>query len=203
EDIDEAASERTAKAAYAALLGPLASDLAGKEKLVVVPDGDLFGVPFEALMPNGAEAERYLVEHHVISYHLSLALLHESLGRKGVTGPRGRLLLLGDPTLPDQSTLPPLRSLPGAKREIAGVAHVFGPERAVTHTGEQARKDILLRNSEGFSILHLATHGVANERFPWQSRLMFSGVDGQLSLMELGTVRLSADLVVLSACETG
>ena len=51
--------------------------------------------------------------------------------------------------------------------------------------------------------VHVATHGVVNGYRPWESFLAFSGSTGKLPLLEISSLKTSADLVVLWACDTG
>jgi CHAT domain-containing protein len=195
-----------AHAAYRSLIQPFVHSLGDKKRLTIVPDGPLFGLPFEAmLVTEGPLAGRFLLEGYTVSYSLSLR------PRSPVSKPNhgARLLLVGNPVFPQGSVQPvcgerglSLAELPGSQREIAAIERLVGPEQASIYTREAARKEILGQDLKSFRIIHLATHGVVSERVPWESCLVFSGPQGAVSLAQLTSLRLNADLVVLSACES-
>jgi CHAT domain-containing protein len=93
--------------------------------------------------------------------------------------------------------------LAGAEQEIEKIKEVFNSAAAVLYVGKEARKAKLSENLDNFSIIHFATHGFVNARFPWESYLVFSGENPKLTLAEVGQLHFTADLVVLSACESG
>jgi CHAT domain-containing protein len=103
-----------------------------------------------------------------------------------------------------------LGRLPHSAEEVAGIARLY-PAAAVTQlTGESATESGVKANLGGHRILHLAAHAVVDETNPEFSGLLLShplrpGRDdnGFLQMYEILNCRLRADLVVLSACDTG
>ena len=73
----------------------------------------------------------------------------------------------------------------------------------VIYVGDNARKERFQEQLSKATIAHFATHGVLNERYPWASYMALTGENGHLFLDELPRTPITADLVVLSACETG
>ncbi len=203
----------TARQAHELLLGPARAQLSGRTRLVVVPDGALWELPFQALVtPRG----RYLLEEAAISYAPSLTVLREMAARRQQPSPgRGPLLLaLGDPVFgaragaaPGVSRDAPLSPLPQSGREVKELGRLYGAEASRVLTGVAAREDTLKAEAGRYSVVHLATHGVLDGRAPLRSYVALSpggpGEDGRLEAAELLGLRLDADLVVLSACETG
>src|SRR5207244_4051072 len=103
---------QTASALYTRLLGPLAAELRGKDMLVLVPDGVLWNLPFQALLrPDGA----HLIERQTVLYVPSLTYLRESR-RTLETAARRPLLALGNPGL---------SKLPNATREVESLARLY------------------------------------------------------------------------------
>jgi CHAT domain-containing protein len=98
--------------------------------------------------------------------------------------------------------------LPGSKQEVQSIGSIVsGPSRLLLEGGatETAFKALPL---EKFRIVHLAVHGIANAQFPDRAALILgtstaSNDDGLLQVREIRDLPLRADLVVLSACETG
>ncbi len=99
-------------------------------------------------------------------------------------------------------------SLPSTLKEVEEAVRIAGG-RSVLLTGEHATEaSFKAQPLSEFKVLHLALHGVANSTFPDRTALVFgpspdSGEDGLLQAREIGRLHLSADLVTLSACNTG
>jgi CHAT domain-containing protein len=186
---------QTAEQLYKRLLGPLASELRSSKLLVLVPDGALWNLPFQALL--GADGH-YLIERQAIFYTPSLTYLRETraMGTSPRTGSH-ELLAVGDPEK---------AALPEAAREVRELVRLYGPANAKALSGAEALKTSWLKEAPDYRILHVATHGILNSRNPMYSYLMFSGksVSGTvLEAREVATLNLHPDLVVLSACDTG
>jgi CHAT domain-containing protein len=104
-----------------------------------------------------------------------------------------------------------LPRLPGTRREAAGiVALVSEAERRQAFDFDASRATLVSPEMAQYRILHLATHGLLNTEHPELSGVVLSLVDRQgqpqdgfLRLHEIYNLKLSADLVVLSACQTG
>jgi CHAT domain-containing protein/tetratricopeptide (TPR) repeat protein len=93
------ARERLERELYALLLQPVEKDLAGKEELIIIPDGSLGTIPFEALrLPDG----RYLVERHHVTYVPSLSVKELLVQRRYGSRPLP-LLVMGGPSLKGRS----------------------------------------------------------------------------------------------------
>jgi CHAT domain-containing protein len=177
------------------LMAPLAADLRDCTLLVIVPDGPLWNLPFQALVgPDG----RHLIERQAVFYAPSLTYLLESRQpRREVASSAHQLLALGDP-----DTL----QLPDTAREVQQLVKLYGTENSRLLMGSEALKASWEKDAPDYRILHIATHGVLNPKNPMYSYLQFSGKSGTDKLLEAREVvnlKLHPDLVVLSACETG
>jgi CHAT domain-containing protein len=194
------------------LLAPARAILKGKAHLIVVPDGPLWDVPFQALAD---AAGRYLIESAAVSYAPSLTVLRETLGRPANRSGR-TLLAMGKADFGAQGgpAAAPLMSsglgpLPEAERQIRLIGSLYGPDRASIFLGPDAREDRFKAAAPGRSVVHLATHGVLEESSPLYSHVVLSpgpsgsSEDGLLEAWEVLELKLDAELVVLSACETG
>jgi CHAT domain-containing protein len=107
----------------------------------------------------------------------------------------------------DRSTIHPLLF---AKREIANLRDVAGPDTLVVTGFDATRERLASADLTKYSILHFATHGILDPKRPENSGLFLSMVnrDGQpqngfIGLQDIYSLRAPVDLVVLSACRTG
>ncbi len=208
-----------ARSLYADLLKPAERQLRGIRTLVVVPDGVLWELPFQALKP---AADRYLIDERGVFYAPSLTALREmrQLARaRGGGGPR-KLLAFGDPALGPEAPLPArlarrggedrraLEPLPGARQEVAGLRRLYGPRQARAYLGVEAREERAKAEAGQCGVLHFATHGLLLNSSPLYSALVLaharegSREDGLLEAREIMDLELRADLAVLSACDT-
>lgn len=225
----ETALVEAARELYATLIGPVASRLNGKKELVVIADGILHYVPFAALIsgqpPSGSRSllgQPFLIRRVAIRYAPSASVLAALETRPHVSHTDWSLLALGDPRfyLASTSAAPAaeLRSssnefphLPHSRAEIHQLAKLYPPSRRLLLSAESATEARLRASPElkAYRVLHFAVHGLLNETRPELSGLVLSRDkhsepgDGLLQSYEVLRLRLSADLVVLSACESG
>ncbi|KAB2958427.1 MAG: CHAT domain-containing protein [Thermoanaerobaculia bacterium] len=103
----------------------------------------------------------------------------------------------------------PLARLPASEGEAAAIAELFG-ESAVVFAGREASEERFKSRAQAGAAryLHVAAHGLVSEEFPHLSGLALAlraggSEDGLLQAHEIAKLRLDADLVVLSACQTG
>jgi CHAT domain-containing protein/Tfp pilus assembly protein PilF len=209
---DLAVAEK-ARALHDLLIAPAAAQIASRPKLVVVPDGPLWELPFQALMPR---AGRYLVEDHSVSYVPSLTVLREVHARRPSVG-AGSLLALANPTLGETGPRPgialmggqSLAALPDAEAQTRALAALYPASDRRVYVGADAREDVFKREAGRHRLLHLATHGLLDDANPLYSQLVLAAPrpgdaeDGLLEAREILGLDLDADLAVLSACETG
>jgi CHAT domain-containing protein len=206
----------TARQLYDLLISPAREDLKGKSTLVIVPDGVLWDLSFQALQP--AE-DRYLIEEHAISYAPSVTVLRETIKtrEKKIDGSKAAPMLLafGNPALEPGSVrsgesgmaVGGLTALPEAERQVKGLQQLYGPDVSKIYIGAEAREERAKAEASGFRVLLFATHGVLNDANPMYSHVVLSqirspGEDGLLEAWEMMNLDLQAELVVLSACET-
>ncbi len=185
-------------ALYDALLAPHEAWLADVQHLVLVPDGVLWRVPFQALRP---AAGSYLIERMTVSYAPSLAA-RAALQARAATRtmrPTTRLLALGDPILPAELKRP---ALPQARREVNAIAALYGNSGGRVFVGAEATPDVLRSHAADASVLHIATHGVLEDAAPMSSHVLLAGSEARFEARDWLDLKLNADLVVLSACQT-
>ncbi|MBS1723014.1 MAG: CHAT domain-containing protein [Armatimonadetes bacterium] len=99
-----------------------------------------------------------------------------------------------------------IKALPGTKREAEGLAALF--PGATVLTGIDAQEDLVKREAKDYRYIHFATHGFVNDAAPLLSNIILaqpskgSSEDGLLTAREIYNLKLEADMVVLSACNT-
>ena len=210
----KASSKSQGRELYAALLKDI-PEAAKRKRLIIVPDGGLHLLPFDALVDVSG---RYLVFSHTITYASSASFLY--LVKVAVPRPAQQIFLgVGgipyeqDAELAKIATMRGyvsgrLANLPASREEIlAGQLETHSDGHSVL-TGTEATKSAFEHvASEEHAIIHLAVHGVANNRHPERAALILlsdtsSGDDGILEASEIVHLHINADLVVLSACDT-
>jgi CHAT domain-containing protein/Tfp pilus assembly protein PilF len=172
----------------------------------------------------------YLIRDYRVSYVPAAGLLPTLARAEPTANPPMALLALGDPSYDRRESIPGnaaqlavrgpferdkpwmLRPLVHSRDEVTRIASLYPRDRADVLLGEQATEENL--KSDGrlgkYRVVHLAAHGLLNESRPQFSGLVVSlpragaaEEDGLLQVYEIFNIRLNADLVVLSACETG
>lgn len=189
----DTAWEDLAERLHARLWRPLRDLVGDSRRVLIVPHGVLHYLPFAAL--RGGEGQP-LLERHAMRFLPSASVLR-FLRAPSATG--GGLLSLGNPDLGD-----PRLDLKFAAEEAEAVSRLFPDARLLTR-GE-ASETRFRALAPAFRRLHVASHGKFRAGAPLASGLYLARDaenDGVLSVGELYALRLNADLVALSACETG
>lgn len=211
---------RVGRILYDYLLAPVEDQLAGKSEIIFALDGLLHFIPMETLiMPDG----RYLAEKYTVSYVPSMqtaALIEKRHNRDNSR----KVLVMGGADYseePVQSLYTELGytrwpPLPGTLREAREISEIF--EDSILYTGEEITEHRIKELSasgtlETFRVIHLAAHGLVLTDTPDLSALVLSQgsryntgetePDGYLSMAEISRLKLAAEFVNLSACETG
>jgi len=198
------------------LMQPAVADLpSAVHTLVIVPDGPLHHLPFDALVLGDG---RFVVEAFTTAIDPSAAVAAELIARPARTGV-STLLAFGDPHLRGEIDSASsealvyrdafdhsggLPRLPASAREARRAARYaeHGEVRLRDDASEAFLKRAPLRE---YDVLHFATHALVDETAATRSALALSpglGEDGFVDPMELAALDLDADLVILSGCRT-
>ncbi|MEG5176120.1 CHAT domain-containing tetratricopeptide repeat protein [Microcoleus sp. B3-D7] len=226
------------------ILQPAAAQLANK-RLLIVPDGVLQYIPFQALTLDKTAGQNtnvpLIIEHEIITLPSAstLAILRQNYGDR--KPPSRTLAILADPVFsPDderikgkitQATTDKLEANNlGLNRSLRASNRQWPPERLAFTRQEAQRISSLFPSASSsqkidfeanrttatdgslvnYQIVHFATHGIANSQNPELSGIVMSMVDdkghlvnGFLRLTDIFNLKLAANLVVLSACQSG
>jgi CHAT domain-containing protein/uncharacterized protein HemY len=192
---------------YQLLIKPIADLLPTDPNapVIFIPHQSIFLVPFATLQ--NAQGQ-YLIEKHTIIIAPAIQILqltHQSRQKNRQTSPQN-ILVVGNPTMPKIGNPPKqLPPLPGSEQEAQIIAKLLNTQAII---GPQATKTSIVKQMLNARIIHLATHGLLNEvkrrDIPGAIALAPSGNDdGLLTSSEILDLKLNAELVVLSACNTG
>lgn len=195
--------------------------------LIIVPDDILNLLPFETLLAT-KQPDDWLIKHYTIYYAPSLSSLRELVhhqNRKNRRKPQYNLLAVGDPyygeleekypelstkaIFQDFYTLADLKfyRLRYSHEEIKRISSLI--PKATVLEREKATEDLVKSaNLSDYQIIHFATHGLIDDQKPARSAIVLTldndpTEDGFLQMREVFNLRLNADLVVLSSCQTG
>ena len=204
-----------AAALHADLLGPaLAALPRGTRRLVLVPDGPLFGLPFDALRP--APGVPPLAAEYEVVIAPSAAVWREAARRPAP--PAAGVLAFGDPELPQAGASPSalrdwtllgaatLGRLPYAHEELAGMRRTLGGRVTLREGSAATERAVKSGDLASLGLLHFAAHAMVEERQPERSAIVLGAgaadEDGLLQPREIAALPLSGRVVVLSACRS-
>ncbi len=220
-----------AAAAFSALiLQPAASLLTNKKRVLIVPDEVLHYLPFAALSPGSAslrgkrepKREPLIVQHEILTLPSAstLAVLRKDAATRGPASKT--LMLFADPVFAksDQRVTAPvvgsenetasLPRLPASRREAEAIAALVPEAQRTVALDFAARREAVLDEALlQYRYVHFATHSVLDTDRPELSALALSQVNqqgaaqnGWLRTLDIFNLRLNAELVVLSGCQT-
>lgn len=214
---------------FKSVLAPVLNNLnhADIDKLIIVPHGKLGYIPFEILLQEKPASDAsfremdYVNASYTVRYMYSASLFTSKNNRR--ISP-SKLMTGFAPDYPASSPIP-VSMQTMALRDMAPLMQ-NGPEvRTIStmmhgdpHYGGAATESRFKSQAKDYRILHLAMHAFVNDSVPLYSSLIFAqekpqknenpthntlGEDGQLFAYEIYNLSLRAELVVLSACQTG
>lgn len=187
---------------YRLFCAPLLEKAGQIKRLFIVPDGPLWAVPFEALLAPGGQ---FLVQDYAIGYHWSGALWWQARDktRSGNTAYGGFAPQYPAAAQPMAVLGAGLGDLPEARAAVTAAAEAWGGQ---AWQGPAVDKALFQREAGRFGILHLAMHGLLDPRDRTRTGLAFPAPGDStrlLNTLEISQMDLSAQLAILSACNTG
>ncbi|MCX6251883.1 MAG: CHAT domain-containing protein [Bacteroidetes bacterium] len=203
---------------YKELIAPVRQYPGDNSKLIIIPDDNLYMVPFESLISDTSGNDQYKRIHYLIrdfdiGYHYSATLWAMERGetvKVQVQKTESPVFIGFSPSFNAANV-----ELPYAEDEIKQVAALLKDHdiAAVSVIRDKATESYFKKASPYFSWIHLATHSIIDLNDPGRSGLKFSqpgkftknnpGDNGILYFDEIYQLKLKADLVVLSSCASG
>ncbi|BAZ02076.1 TPR repeat-containing protein [Tolypothrix tenuis PCC 7101] len=199
---------------YQLLIQPIAQYLPKNpnERVIFIPQNELFLVAFPALKD---EQNKYLIEKHTVLTAPAIQVLELTHQQRQKVAGNGALVV-GNPNMPSitlkKGEAPEkLNPLKNAEKEAREIAQILNTKSLV---GNQATKSTVKQQMVNARIIHLATHGLLNDfgfGVPGAIALAPDNLpkgekkenNGLLTASEIFDMKLKAELVVLSACQTG
>jgi CHAT domain-containing protein/Tfp pilus assembly protein PilF len=193
---------------YQLLIQPIADLLPTNpdERVIFVPTDSLFYLPFAALQD---ETGKYLIEKHTIVVSPSIAVLDSThQQRQNLSNSASDILIIGNPQMPKIAPSPgekpvALKALPFAEKEAISIGELLKIKPLI---GAEATESTVLNRISNARIVHFATHGIFDNIQPLNSGIALTpsgSEDGLLTADQIFGLKLNAELVVLSACDTG
>jgi CHAT domain-containing protein/tetratricopeptide (TPR) repeat protein len=214
----EAQQRQNLQRLYQLLIEPIAQHLPTdpEQRVIFIPHQDLFLVPFAALTNTEGQ---YLIEDHTILTAPSVQVLdltrQQHLANGNFPNQSENLLVVGNPIMPEiwnpqTNQMEQFSSLVGAENEAVAIAETFGTEALLW---DGAAKATVVEQMPNAEIIHFATHGLLEYGNPQESGVLdvpgaialapSANDSGLLTAAEILQMNLTAELVVLSACDTG
>jgi len=181
---------------YDRLIKPVQAEFDRAMSVSIVPHGALHYLPFDALYTGS----NFVIDTRPVRILPSASVL-KFLNNSRSDNSRSdntAMLLLGNPDLEDRQL-----DLAGAQAEAIAIANAASNAKLLLRG--DATETAVKREGRAYKYLHFASHGVFDEKQPLNSSLLLSKDaenDGRLTVSELYGLKLNADLVTLSACET-
>lgn len=210
---------------YSKLIEPIEKEIVHKSNLIFILDKNLHNIPFEIL----ASKKKCLIEHYNISYAYSSSLWNSSAKDKklldyrllavapifnldeetGITNANFRGRFENDSLIFRSSKV--FQPLLFTESEVTEIANIFEQNSKVRKviTGDNATKEKFVSELVQANIIHIATHGLVNKENPYLSGIALFPKKEEYNNndifyhYELYDKKINAELVVLSACQTG
>jgi len=204
------------------LFNGISADITKKSKLIIIPHKDLWKIPFETLSLNG---KQMLIEDYAITYNTSINLWSISKDKQyqaaySFVGIAPAFMSM-DSTLSSRGggfnhfsllynrSRSQMSNLPFSKEEVEEIADKFNQKdlKNIVLTDKKATESSFYKYMNEYSIVHIATHGFVSKSNPMLTGIFFSDNspqdDAYLFADEISNLNSSANLVVLSSCNSG
>ncbi len=210
---------------YRILLQEILAQYQDKDEIFVIPDRELFKLPFEALVSGFNQKgflqdvifseyrlANYLIEKYSLTYCFSLFHFQKRFANQDRE--KYTIAAFGHPIIEDKvqerfdvsrGDLKWFNQIPSAKEELLDIGRIFGKKESRVFPGNEFNKKNFGLYAPGAKIIHIATHFINNIHYPQYSALVFSPLKNKSPFYyahEIFKLELNSELVVLSACES-
>jgi CHAT domain-containing protein len=195
-DVLATEERQTGEKLYAMLIASAHKLIPANSRVILLPDGSLYGLNFETLIAPEPKPH-YWIEDVTLATANSLTLLASSSNRSVA---KGKSLLLVGNTKQANPAFPPLSQAPEEMKRVG--QYFLEPQRAILEGARATPSAYLGSNPERFSYVHFVTHGTASRARPLESAVILSpeGDSYKLYARDIVTRHLRAELVTISAC---
>jgi CHAT domain-containing protein len=180
---------------YTTLIGQAAQLIPPHSNVIVIPDGPLSDLNFETLIPPGPKAEYWLNSvTATVAPSLTLLLAQEQRG----IHPRSVFAIGG--AVQEHPGLPQL-----GDQEVRVLQSIYGPRCHFLIGVDATPTGFIRAQRDPSSIIHISAHAIPNPQSPLDSYVVLSpeaNNEYRLYARDLAKLRLKADLVTLSACQS-
>lgn len=183
------------KELHSILFKPIETELKTVKNLIIIPNGTLHFIPFQALINEKGE---YLVEKFNLTYSPSASVYIVTKDKEVRNGSGFMGMALSDVSVGNNV------GLPGTDDELKKILPLLSDK--ISAFGAQSTETFAKKSAGDYNFIHFATHGIYNYRQPLYSFLLFPPTDnddGRLNVFEVFEMNINSKLVTLSACETG
>lgn len=203
---------------YKTLIKPISPKI-GSSSLIIIPDGVLSYISFEALTTNHLGFKKiryrelpYLIYQNPISYAHSVNFIHTNSKKSaikalGAFAPNYKVdsNIVANKVLTRQHYRENLHPLKGVQDEVINITNIIGGDRYID---DKANETIFKEIASNYDILHLAMHTIIDDNNPMYSKMAFTQSknsidDGFLNTYELYDINLNSRMAVLSSCNSG
>ena len=194
---------------YETLIKPIEKDLASEKNMIIIPDGKIALIPFDALIAKDSITDEvnyktlpYLLKKYNIHYAFSATTLiqqetvsvEKSRPIKNILG-----LSYSDENSNNNYNTENYSDLPNASNELEVLGNIFKNAEVTLLNGIKASKKNLLKNLPNKDLIHLVTHAEGNGKI---NKIIFQ--DSEISLQEIYNLpSLQTRFLFLSGCQTG
>jgi CHAT domain-containing protein/Tfp pilus assembly protein PilF len=187
--------EEQSQKLYSILIKPIEPFIESKRILGIIPHGHLHYISFSSLK----DEKNYLIEKHPLFFSPSASVMQFTFKTKAKRNREIKVLAIGNPDLGDFNY-----DLPLAEMEANAIKWDF--PKVDIYTRENATETLLQEHISEYQIIHIASHGEFDPINPLFSSLKLSSSeteDGNFEMNEVFGLEINADIVTLSACQTG
>jgi len=176
------------------------------KRVVIIPSGRLGSVPFETLASKKIKggdfaSVSFMIKRWAISYEFAAGLMLQK--NKEKESATENIFLCAPINFSEGQNL---NDLPGTEKEVNAIGQLFASSSKVSIHEDANEIVVKSKDVTNYNLLHFATHGIVDATDPALSRIFLNSKgneDGSLYCGEIYNLNMNANLVVLSACETG